>query len=195
MSMTTSSTPWMVGSLPFTDFIAPADCSSWELRLRLPPGLGRKDVAVAPGGHPHRRCGSLLACLFTLTLIFLHLFALGTLAPLSQASKFVSFSALIANGRHSFFHAAACLNVDVCPHTLPAICRPTSSAATMSSACLPNLHPCHRHCSCASAIVIVIILCLLVLSSSSLSSSSSIPCSSGTSIFLFYVIFLFLLFL
>jgi hypothetical protein len=35
------------------DFIVPADCSSWELRLRQPRALGGTDVAVAPGGGRH----------------------------------------------------------------------------------------------------------------------------------------------
>ncbi len=59
-------------------------------------------------------------CSFTLTL--LHLFTLGTLAPLGQASNFLFFSARIADGRHSLSYAAACLTVDVCRHTPPA-CR------------------------------------------------------------------------
>ncbi len=40
-------------SLPLADFIAPADCSSWELRLRQSTALGGTDVAVAPGGGRH----------------------------------------------------------------------------------------------------------------------------------------------
>ena len=40
-------------SLPLADFIAPADCSSWGLRLRQPTALGGTDVAVAPGGGRH----------------------------------------------------------------------------------------------------------------------------------------------
>ena len=42
-------------SLPLADSIAPADCSSWELRLRLrqSTALGGTDVAVAPGGGRH----------------------------------------------------------------------------------------------------------------------------------------------
>ncbi len=40
-------------SLPLVDFIAPADCSSWELRLRQSTALGGTDVAVAPGGGRH----------------------------------------------------------------------------------------------------------------------------------------------
>jgi hypothetical protein len=40
-------------SLPLADFIAPADCSSWELRLRQFTALGGTDVAVAPGGGRH----------------------------------------------------------------------------------------------------------------------------------------------
>jgi hypothetical protein len=63
MSTWTSFKPWMVGSLPFAKFITPADCSSWELRLRLHPDLGRTDVAMVPGGRPHRRRGFLSALL------------------------------------------------------------------------------------------------------------------------------------
>jgi hypothetical protein len=40
-------------SHPLADFIAPADCSSWELRLRQSTALGGTDVAVAPGGGRH----------------------------------------------------------------------------------------------------------------------------------------------
>ncbi len=40
-------------SLPLADFIAPADCSSWELRLRQFTALGGTDVAVVPGGGRH----------------------------------------------------------------------------------------------------------------------------------------------
>jgi hypothetical protein len=40
-------------SLPLADSIAPADCSSWELRLRQFTALGGTDVAVAPGGGRH----------------------------------------------------------------------------------------------------------------------------------------------
>jgi hypothetical protein len=53
--------------------------------------------------------------------------------------------------------------MDVCHHTLPAIWRPTSSAASTSSACLPHLHPFHCHRSCASAIVIIVIVILIVI--------------------------------
>jgi hypothetical protein len=42
-------------SLPLADFIVPADCSSWELRLRQPRALGGTDVAVVPGGGHHNR--------------------------------------------------------------------------------------------------------------------------------------------
>jgi hypothetical protein len=59
---------WIVSSLPFADFIAPADCSSWELRLRQPMVLGGTDVAVAPGGGRHHR-------LFSLTLTYLSSFS------------------------------------------------------------------------------------------------------------------------
>jgi hypothetical protein len=45
---------WTASSLPFADFIAPADCSNWELRLRQHMVLGGTDVAVAPGGRHHR---------------------------------------------------------------------------------------------------------------------------------------------
>jgi hypothetical protein len=40
-------------SLPLADSIAPADCSSWELRPRQSTALGGTDVAVAPGGGRH----------------------------------------------------------------------------------------------------------------------------------------------
>ena len=40
-------------SLPLADSIAPADCSSWELRLRQFMAMGGTDVAVAPGGGRH----------------------------------------------------------------------------------------------------------------------------------------------
>jgi hypothetical protein len=40
-------------SLPLADFIAPANCSSWELRLRQFMALGGTDVAVAPSGGRH----------------------------------------------------------------------------------------------------------------------------------------------
>ncbi len=73
-------------SLPLADFIAPADCSSWELRLRQPTALGGTDVAVAPGGVRH------IAFFFHADLPF-HSFCTGTLAPLGQASKFLFFSA------------------------------------------------------------------------------------------------------
>jgi hypothetical protein len=46
---------WTVSSLPLADFIAPADCSSWELRLRQLTALGGTDNAVAPGGRRHHR--------------------------------------------------------------------------------------------------------------------------------------------
>jgi hypothetical protein len=45
----------LVLSLPLADFIASADCSSWELRLRQPTVLGGTDVSVAPGGECHYR--------------------------------------------------------------------------------------------------------------------------------------------
>jgi hypothetical protein len=54
---------WMARSLPFAKLIAPADCSSWELRLHHPADLGGTEVAVVPGGHLHRQHGSLLALL------------------------------------------------------------------------------------------------------------------------------------
>jgi hypothetical protein len=44
---------WTVSSLPFADFIAPADCSSWKLCLRQSTVLGGTDVAVAPGSGRH----------------------------------------------------------------------------------------------------------------------------------------------
>jgi hypothetical protein len=55
---------WIILSLPFADFIAPADCSSWELHLCQPAVLGGTDVAVAPDGGRHHR-------LFSLTLTYL----------------------------------------------------------------------------------------------------------------------------
>jgi hypothetical protein len=43
----------VISSLLLADFIVPADCSSWELRLRQSTALGGTDVAVAPGGGRH----------------------------------------------------------------------------------------------------------------------------------------------
>ncbi len=51
---------WIVLSLPFVDFIALADCSSWELCLRQPTVLGGTDGAVAPGGGRHHRLFSFM---------------------------------------------------------------------------------------------------------------------------------------
>jgi hypothetical protein len=68
----------LFSSLPLADFIAPADCSIRELRLRQPTALGGTDVAVAPGGGRHH-------CLFSLILTFFssfsHLGDTGTFGP------------------------------------------------------------------------------------------------------------------
>jgi hypothetical protein len=41
--------------------MAPAECSSWELRLRQPPDLGEGVVIVAPGGRIHRQQGAIFS--------------------------------------------------------------------------------------------------------------------------------------
>ena len=75
----------VTSSLLLADFIVPADCSSWELRLRQPTALGGTDVAGRPAAD--------VIPPYSLTLTYLPTHAFGTLAPLGQASKFLFCSA------------------------------------------------------------------------------------------------------
>jgi hypothetical protein len=82
-------------SLPLADSIAPADCSSWELRLRQSTALNYAYVNLRLWGgqtSPWRPAADVISPYsLTLTSLFTHTF--GTLAPLGQASKLLLFSA------------------------------------------------------------------------------------------------------
>ncbi len=70
----------LVLSLPLANFITPADCSSWELRLRLRLWEGQTS--------PWRPAADVISP-YSFTLIYLLTSSPGTLAPLGQASKFI----------------------------------------------------------------------------------------------------------
>ncbi len=169
---------WIVSSLPFADFIAPADCSSWEVRLHQPMVLGRTDVAVAPGGHHHRLPSSRWP-LFILSpwghwrlwARLLNYYSSPLESPMvvivSPTLWPVSTWTSAAMRRQPA--AALC-------YWLPLRLQPASMACLYTHGLPLRLRP---------AFLIFIIL------PSSSSSSLSIPCSSGTSIFLFYVIYMY----
>ncbi len=92
-----ASKAWIVTSLslPISSPQLTATAGNYAyVNLRL---LGGIDVDVAPGRRHHRPLS------FTLTYLFFYLLVLGTLAPLGQASKFLFFSAGIADGPHCFW--------------------------------------------------------------------------------------------
>jgi hypothetical protein len=170
-------------SLPLADFITPADCSSWELRLRQFTALGGTDVAVAPGGGRH-------------IVFFSHV----DLPPHSLLpsghwrlwARLLNFFFLLhLNRRWTSTPACAVAfpNVDYC--------RPTAATGCLyvyelplrlaSTTCLYlyslPLRPASTVCLYGLPLRPASRACLYGLPMSS--SSSSIPCSSATSIFLF----------
>jgi hypothetical protein len=168
-------------SLLLADFIVPADCSSWELRLRQSMALGGTDVAVAPGGGRH-------------IVFFSHVdLPFHSLRPSGHWrlwARLLNFFLLCLNRRWTSIPACAVAfpNMDYCRPTAATGCLyvydlPLRIASTTCLYSLP-LRPASTVCLYGLPLRPASTACLYGLPTSSSSSSSSIPCSSGTSIFL-----------
>jgi hypothetical protein len=159
-SCTSTWTSHSLSSLLLADFIIPADCSSWELRLHQPTALGGQTSPWRPAADVISPCSLMLTYLFT------HVF--GTLAPLGQASKFIILLRLNRQWTSFSAYAVTFPNVEVrCyygrlyVHDLPLRLVSTTFLQPASTACLYGLPLRLRSASTAClhhAVVIIVIV-------------------------------------